>query len=253
MIDVQDISVLDLVNSNYETIQVVDNNYDIKNSYIAYYEVKNPKKPTIIDPQTTEISSVVNLCVNKLKNGSPEEQQKYLSLLMKGLENPKIAPQFLDTKILDSLFYIINKDTSSLKKTTKKQKKLRKKLENGEKLSKKDIERAYSLSEQEIADRNKIYAFVVIAKNQNVLYTELRKRSNLKPNFSDMPASARLLELLNNPDDDIRASAIGALYMMYRPEFKKDLIPVFENASKSQSPAVRDFAVKSLSEINNKK
>ncbi|MBQ2645714.1 hypothetical protein IJG14_09110 [bacterium] len=253
MIDVQNVDIIADI-ADYKTVQqnIVKKNLEDIGIYKISYEIKKLKKPEIIAPETTTISPVIKYCVEQLK-ASPKEQNTCLNLMLKGIENDKTAPQFLDFGILDGLFYIVNEDISKFQSPTFIQKRLRKQLSLGKKLSQKDIDKAYKLSDKEIAQRNKVLAIALIAKLQNVLYKELSLRSGLKPSFYDMPAVPQLIDTSkNNPDDDVKALAIGALYSMYRPEFKKDLVDIMQNASKSNINQIKIFAQKALEEISKK-
>lgn len=255
MIDAQDVSVLNKINISTTSIQSLIDFPKNKEEqfFIASYQVKNPKKPIIAEPQTKTISPIVVYCIKNLKNGTPFEQKRCLSMIAKGIENPKVAPQFLDKEISDGLFFIVNQDTSSFKAPTFKQKRLRNKIKNGKKYTKEQYDEAIKPSERELAESNKLFALALIAKIQNVLYEELVKRSKLKPSFYEMPASDKLIDISkNHPNNDIKAAAIGALFLMYRPEFDKEIKNVFEKASMSDIPQVKSFAEKSLNEINNK-
>ena len=249
MIDVQDISVLDKVRENIPA-KVITVDYSTR--YLTAYASGDIKKVEIVKPQTQSISPVVNYIIDNLKNGTAAQQSKCLEKISKILSSAA-AVQFLDEGITNALFYVVNQDTSKLKAPTRRQKKYRQQIQQGKKLSAKKVNEAYKLSEREIADRNKIYALADIAKIQNLLYDELLKRSDIKTSFKDMPAVPRLLEIYEkNPDGNLKAAAIGALYLMYRPEFKSDLKPIFEKAAQSQSPQVKQYAETALNDIEKK-
>ena len=251
MIDFQDISVYDFpVQVVAHEQRVVDFNRTI--AYTKTYNVKSPKKITIVKPQTNTISPQVNHSVQKLQNGSVLEKKQTLLNIMQALET-KSAAQYLDASVTDALFAIVDEDISSLKDASCAQKCLRKKIKEGKKYSERKTAKALALSEKEQAENNKVMALYTVAQIQNVLFTELDKRSGLKASFSDMPASKKLLdEIQNNPDNNIKGVAVAALYKMYRPEFKKDLVPVFEKYSKSSIKEVKESASKSLKLINAK-
>ena len=63
--------------------------------------------------------------------------------------------------------------------------------------------------------------------------------------------SAKLVaEYQNNPDKNIKKASLEALYIMYKPEFKKDLMPIFEQATTSQTPEISLLAKDILNVIN---
>lgn len=197
--------------------------------YKISYEIKNPqaikivKEPIIISPNTNCIVPVVKNLSETLKNGTPEEVVKSINYINKDLATVRKV-QYLDVSLTDALFDIVNKDTSEMKKPTKEQLRLRKKLKAGKKMKPAQIELATNLSEKEIAECNKVSALYTIASIQNVLYSELTKRTDLKPKADDMPAFSRLSDiLLNTIDVNLKNAAAIALATMDRPDFHDDI------------------------------
>ena len=228
--------------------QIVSKNVQNDTFLVA---VQTVKKPEIVRPETTQISPLMNYVIQELKTGTPEKQMENIYLINKGL-NSKAAVQFLDENITNALFDLVNQDTSKLKKATSTQIKIRQKIEKGEQVSPEQAKKALTLSEQETAERNKVYALATIAKIQNILYKELTKRTDLKPSFYDMPAAAKIVdEYKNNPDKNIKKASLEALYIIYKPEFKKDLMPIFEQAATSQNQEISLFAQDILKVVKN--
>ena len=235
MIDFQDISVFDIPKETQVKEQrVIDFERKSLISYSTTYTVKNPKKPVIVEPQTESVSPiiVVDETLSLLNSDSILVKKNAIFKIREKLKT-KEGLQFLDVRITDALFCIVDEDISSLKDETFLQKKLRKnirkKLQQGKTVSEKQFEKAYKISDKELAKHNKIFALFTIAEIQNLLYTELEKRANIKPNFYDMPAVERLISVYkNNPDEEIKDSAKKALTMMYRAEFDKDFETLFK-------------------------
>lgn len=254
MIDIQDISVIEKINENVP-VQMAIVSYNRNNllSYTKTVKVVQSAKPNIVPPKTNTISPVVKYCIQTLNNGSITEQKQTMSMIAKYLDNPKSVPQFLDASVLDALFAVVDQDISKYKGPSFSQKRLRKKLANGVKLSKKDFDKACSLSDKEKAIKNKVYALALIAKLQNVLYTEITKRSDLKPSFYDMPAVSGLINLYKTTTDkDVKISAMGAIYLMYRPEFYNDIHDLYISFAQSDDADIKSIAQKVLAELEQK-
>ena len=67
-----------------------------------------------------------------------------------------------------------------------------------------------------------------------------------------MPAAAKIVdEYKNNPDKNIKKASLEALYIIYKPEFKKDLMPIFEQAATSQNQEISLFAQDILKVVKN--
>ncbi|MGN0014983.1 MAG: hypothetical protein ACI37T_06145 [Candidatus Gastranaerophilaceae bacterium] len=252
MIQMQDISVFDIpvdIQTAEQKI-IVQNKKLISYNYNLAYIVKTPQKPQIIEPQTETISPLVSYLIKILQTGSVTEQEKCLFVINKNIEL-KGNEQFLDESLTKALFNISNEDISKYKPATVKQKFLRKKIQEGKKLSKKDYVVAYNLSEQEKAQNNQITAILLIAKIQNVLYKEIKQRSDLEPKFSDLPAVPKLIaEIENNKNETVRIAAVEAIGSMYRYEFFNDICAVLESIEKTaNSQDVQKCAAKTKSEI----
>lgn len=246
MIQMQDVTVFDIpveVQVSEQRITFQDKK-PITYNYNLAYNVKNPKKPQIVNPQTETISPLVSYLIQKLQTGSIEEQEKCLSVIGKNIEL-KSNEQFLDESLTNELFNLINEDISKYKEATEKQKRLRKKIQEGKQLSKKEYLSAYNLSEQERVQKNQITAVFLIAKIQNVLYKEIKQRSNLMPKFYDLPAVSKLInEIKNNKNENIKIAAVDAIGVIYKYEFFDDITALLENIEKTTtSENVKNEAV----------
>ena len=197
--------------------------------YKIAYEVKNPKivntikEPTIVSPKTDYIIPVVKSLTESLKTGTPEVVSTSINYINEDLQTSSNV-QYLDASLTDALFEVVNRDISNLKKTTREQVKLRKKMQSGKKMKASQIKLATNLSEKEIAECNKVSALYTIASIQNILYSELVKRTDLKPKLDDMPAYSRLKEiLLNTTDVNLKNVSAVAIATMDRPDFHEDI------------------------------
>ncbi len=254
MIQMQDYTITEMPVNEHSYVQIIaDKNFpeEISNYKISY-EIQNKKQPTIVQPQTKSISPVVNYLISKLKTGTPIEKSRCLELIEKGIES-KGNSQYLDAGLTDALFFVADENISKLSGPTLGQKMLRNKISKGKKVSLQKMTKAMELSDIELAQKNKLYSLFLIGKIQNLLYKDIKTRTGLNPKLYDMPATARLVEeVKNNPDDTIKASAIGALYLMNRPEFNEDLEEIFESAQHSEAKAVREYATKALNDLEKK-
>lgn len=223
-------------------------NFDETPSAIYKHE---PKKPKIIAPQTTTISPVAKLYAEKLRNGTAKER-KYIMDNINFTCNkiPREAIIYTDSDITDGLFAIINEDTTNLQKPSKRQLKLRKEFSEGKKLSQKQIQSAISYSESEIAEQNKILAFYTLGTIQNLSYKIIVSKTGIKPKLHDSPITDKIIyEAQNNKNENLRAAALGTLHVISKPEYDKELKPVFQKALNDNSKIVRDMAQESLQYI----
>jgi len=254
MFFVQDIQINDLKNPaeivqtykiSQEQTESAIFKFEDSSSAIYKHEVKKPK---IITPQTTTISPIAKSYAIKLKVGN-EDEKKFIMENINSLcsQNVKESIVFSDTDISDALFEIINEDISKLKKPSRKQLHLRKAFNEGKELTQKQKEIAFSYSEKEKAEQNKILAFYTLGTIQNLIYRITTKKTGITPKLQDSPIVSKIIyEAKNNKDENMRASAIGTLHMIARPEYNKDLKPVFQSALSDKSKIVKDMAKESL-------
>lgn len=252
MIQIQDATVFDIPVDVQPSAQkiIFQDKKSITYNYNLAYNVKTPKKPQIIEPQTETISPLVSYLIKILQTGSVTEQEKCLFVIRKNIEL-KGNEQFLDESLTKELFNIANEDISKYKSATEKQKNIRKKIKEGKEVSKKDYATAYTFSEQEVAQNNQITAILLIAKIQNVLYKEIKQRSDLNPKFYDLPAVPKLIaEVENNKNEYVRLAAVEAIGSMYRYEFYDDICTLLESIEKtSSSKAVQTTAAQTKAKV----
>lgn len=253
----QDIQINDFQNFQ-ETAQVCRISYERQNS--AVIETDNSstaiykhelKKPKIEAPQTKVISPVAKAYAHRLKYGDSQERAFVINTINSVCQqNIKEAAVFSDEDITNALFEIIQEDISKLSKPTKRQIRLRKEFNENKKLSQKQKEIALKYSEYEIAEHNKMLAFYTIGTIQNLTYKVIVKKTGIHPDFYDSSVNERIInEAKNNKDENMRAAAIGTLHMIAKPEYNKDLKPIFQSALSDKSETVRDIAKESLEYI----
>ena len=220
-------------------------NLDNSKSAIYTYEVKKPKVGL---PQTKEIYPVVIIYANKLKTGDAEERA-YIMNTINNLctRNSKEAIAFSDENITNALFSIIDEDISKLKKPTRRQLRLRKDFNANKKLSKNQKTLAFSYSEYEIAEQNKLLAFYTISSIQNLMYKVITKKTGLKPDIYSNKVIEKIIdEAKNNKDGNMRAAAIGTLHVIAKPEYNQDFKIIFQSALSDKEQIVRDTAQEAL-------
>lgn len=252
MIQMQDVTVFDMpveVQAKEQRIAEIDRRYNLSpSSYTYKYETK---KPTIAQPRTKSISPVVAYLTEKLKRGTPQEQKQALVAVLQGLDKKKTATQFLDTGLTDALFFVIEQDTSKMQGPTKKQIKYRKQLKENKRLSNDKIDYAVTLSQKEIAERNKAYSLYLVARIQDLLCDEIQNRTGVQPKITDLPIVQRLIkESQTNKDENIRGAALGALALLNRPEFEQDLAAIFSKASYTDNKVVKEYAERALKSLS---
>lgn len=254
MIQMQDVTVFDMPVENV----VYEHNVEFQNSpyssYTLAYNVSNPQKVEIIPAENKVISPVSQYLIEKLNKGTVDEQERCLSYINKNLDT-KSSAQYLDEELTKTLFALVDKDISNLKDITSKQKKLRLKQQDGKKLTDSEYKIAFTFSEKEKAEYNKVEAVYVIARIQNVLYKALKKRTGLQPKLSDMPAVSGLVnEIKNNPSENVRSASVAALAAMYQPAFKDDLLYLLSDLNKNaNSEYMKKQTVQAIKYIQSKK
>lgn len=248
----QDVTVFDMpveVQAHEQRIAEIDRKVN-PSSYTYTYKYE-PKKPTIVQPRTTSISPAVTYLAEKLKRGTPKEQKTALVYILQGLNKKKGASQFLDASLTDALFFVIDQDTSNMSGPTRQQLRYRKQLNENKRISKEKVDIAATLSDREIAERNKAYSLYLVARIQDLLCDEMQKRTGLQPKVTDLPIVQRLIkESQTNKNENIRGAAFGALALLNRPEFEQDLAVIFCKASNTDNKVIKDYAERALKSLS---
>ena len=222
--------------------------YNDTPSAIYKHEVKKPK---IVKPQTTEISPVAKMYSERLKEGTADERKYIMENINFTINNsPKSGLIYTDKNITDSLFAIIDQDISKLKKPSKRKLKLREEIKNNKKLSERQMQYALSLSEKEIAEQNKILAFYTLATIENLSYKYITKTTGVQPKFHDSAIVEKIIdEAKTNKDEQVRAAALGSLYITAKPEYNDELKIIFQNALSDSSKVVKNMAEEALENL----
>ena len=166
-------------------------------------------------------------------------------------ENPKLATELLDEKIVNALQNIIKNDSSKLEGPNAEQIAARKKLLAGEKLTEKESQLANTVTPMEQSERNKSYAMFTLAIMQKLYGDEVKNLSGNTVPLTELPAAADVVEqLTSNPNPMVRASAIEALSYIQQPEYKEDLKALFNVAVKDQDVNVQETAKAALEKLD---
>ena len=164
---------------------------------------------------------------------------------------PELAPQLLDTDLMESLLSVIGKDTTTLEGPTDKQKELRQQVLAGKQLSEADMAEANKISPLEMAERNKQYALFTTAILQNVLVDEFKKTNNMTPDIKDLPGMEQIVTTIkDNPNPMLRASGLAALAYNARPEYKPVMKEIFELSKQDADENVQKVAAEGLAKLD---
>ena len=181
----------------------------------------------------------------------------------------KVIP-YIVTDVFNSLNKIINLDTSNMEKPSEKQIEARKKIvintiiqeqartegkeiakeELPYQISEEEIALATSLTEIELAERNKEYALYTSAILSKVYADEILKHTgNIVP-ITDLPGVSEIVNTLrNNKNASIRIASIDALRYIQRPEYKSELVSIFTIATNDTNPYVARNAKIALDDL----
>lgn len=213
--------------------------------------------------------------VSNLSNKNYDIQAQQMEEIAKiSLENPKNVIPYVTKEVFMSLVDIIQKDTSELTPPTQEQINNRKKIilneivkeqakadnENVDKielpykLSKEEETSAKTLSEMELAERNKEYALYTMSILSKVYTDEIFEHTGNVVPMTDLPGISTVVDTLRyNQNSGIKIAAIDALRYIQRPEYKEELISLFTLASGDESPYVAKSAVIALASLEDNK
>ena len=105
----------------------------------------------------------------------------------------------------------------------------------------------------EQAELNKNYALFTIAMLDKWYNNAVSRLSNSQQSvqLTDLPEIVNVVnQLKDNPNPMVRSSAIEALSYIQKPEYKKDLMTLFELAKKDQVPEVAQQAEEAINKLN---
>lgn len=207
--------------------------------------------PEAPQPQTQTASVDVPAFTARIKSEDLEDAGKAIEEVADLAQTkPDIAPQLLDTDLMEALLGVIGKDSSALEGPSEKQKELRQQVLEGKQLSDADMVEANKITPLEMAERNKQYALFTTAILQNSLIDEFKKTNNMTPDIKDLPGMEQIVTTIkDNPNPMLRASGLAALAYNARPEYKPVMKEIFELSQQDADENVQKVAAEGLAKL----
>lgn len=201
------------------------------------------------EPQTSTVD--VPAFTARIKSDDLEDAGKAIEEVADLAQTkPDVAPQLLDTDLMESLLAVIGKDSSTLEGPSDKQKELRQQVLEGKQLSEADMAEANKITPLEMAERNKQYALFTTAILQNSLIDEFKKTNNMTPDIKDLPGMEQIVNTIkDNPNPMLRASGLAALAYNVRPEYKPVMKEIFELSKQDADENVQKVAAEGLAKL----
>ena len=189
----------------------------------------------------------------------------------KGLNNQADVIPYVQENIFDKLIDIMNVDTTNLQGPTEQQIALRNKIAENDRakeeavkagqnpdtvqlphtLTAQEVEEGNKLSPLEQAERNKEYAMFTTCILQKTYADEVSRLTGNVPPVTELPGSRAIITALkDNPNPDMRISAIDALRYVERPEYKEDLTTLYTIAQTDADANVAEAATQALASLN---
>jgi len=195
----------------------------------------------------------VNELIGKLNSPDFEQQADTMEEIADMVQNsPQKATELLDTKVIDSLLGIMNKDDSNLEGPSEQQTKIREQIMSGKHVSDAETAIANKITPKEQAEKNKMYAIYTTAFLDKLYGSEIEKMTKNVVQLSELPGVLGVVQQIkNNPNPMVRVAGIDSLSYNQRPEYKEDLTAVFTIAQKDQNPMVQKAANKALAKLAN--
>lgn len=265
MAGVQPVDVPQIPAPNYTTVE------DEKSSALSF-KAAEKKTPEIIPAVEIKPDVDINNVVNKLSDKNYDVQALQMAEIAKaGLEDPQKGVPYVAKEVFTALIDIVKKDVSNLTPPTEAQNEARKKIIINElalqqavetkqdmktfeapyKLSEEEVKLAVSLSEMELAERNKEYAITTMAILSKIYTDEAFRHTGSVVPLTDLPGVSETVDVLKNNDNSgLKLTAIDALVYINRPEYKGELASVLTLASKDENPYVARNAQRALEIVN---
>ena len=181
------------------------------------------KRPEIVKPETMKPGIDLDGLVGILTSPDYDEQADAMEAISEvAMYAPDKAEELLDNKVVDNLLNIMGKDTS--------------KMEGKDK---------------ELAERNKEYAMFTTATLQKLYADGVKDLAKTTVPADDLIGMAGIVnELKTNKNASVREAAVASIGYMSRPEYKKDLAPLLQEASQNKDAKVKAQADKQLKSLN---
>lgn len=210
-----------------------------------------PKTVEVKTPETKESKVDINEFINKLASPDYEIQANAMEAIAELAQvSPIQATELLDSKVVDTLLGIMNKDSSALEGPTAQQLEIREKIIAGKTVTDAEKAEAVKITPMELAERNKQYAIYTVAILEKLYGSEIEKTNKTVVPMTELPGAAGIVEQIkNNPNPMIRAAGVEALSFIQKPEYKQDLTTLFTIAQKDKDPSVQQAATKALDKL----
>lgn len=232
------------------------------------------KSIEIIPAEEIKPEANIQDVVENLSNTDYDKQVVQMAEIVNSKNDKQKLKPYITSEVFTALINIIQKDSSTLAKSTEEQKNAREKLKenliaaeqamiegkNPEEfkfpveMSDKEKELALSLSEYEQAERNKPYAISVTTLLAKTYADEIQEQTgNIVP-ITDLPGVSAIVDVLrHNKNLDIKLTAIDALRYMLRPEYKDDILAVLTLATRDADPRLAQYAALAIESIETDK
>lgn len=181
------------------------------------------KRPEIVKPEKMKPNIDLDGLVSILTSPDYDEQADAMEAISEvAMYAPDKAEELLDNKVVDNLLNIMSKDTS--------------KMEGKDKA---------------LAERNKEYAMFTTATLQKLYADGVKDLAKTTVPADDLIGMAGIVnELKTNKNASVREAAVASIGYMSRPEYKKDLAPLLQEASHDKDAKVKAQADKQLKSLN---
>lgn len=189
------------------------------------------------------------------------------------MEEPKKLLGYISMPIYSSLIDILEKDTTKLEMASEKQVEARRKIITNElvkreafeqglnideielpfELTKEEIDLAMTLTDMEMAERNKEYALYTTAILSKAYADEVSSSENITIPIIDLPGMSNIVNVFKSEKNpSIKIAAIDALIYCRRPEYDKEIKSILTMVTKDSNPMVAENAsmtLKALEEL----
>ena len=268
-----------LIIEKVEEPQVPEANYTTLEAEKAEAPIVNglnfraKKEPEIIPSQEILPEADIPAIIDNLSNPNYDIQAEQMEEIVRtAMTTPDKALPYVVRDIFSSLIEIVQKDTTKLAAPNQAQAETRRQIivnevikeyaktnnlntENVElpyKLTEEEIASAVKLTPMELAERNKEYALYAMAALAKVYTDEIEKESGTVIPLTDLPGISTVVDTLRyNINPETKIAAIDALLYIQRPEYKEELVSLFNLVSKDRSNEVAAVAAEALAFLNN--
>ncbi len=258
--------------ANYTTVEAEKVEKEEEPLAASGLNFRAKKEPEIVPSE--EILPEVNIpnVVTALHNTDYDIQAAQMEEIVRtAMTSPEKAMPYVVRDVFLSLIEIVQNDTTKLPAPSPAQVEARRqiivnevikeyaknsnldpqKMELPYKLTEEDIARAVELTPMELAERNKEYALYAMAALAKVYTDEIEKESGTVIPLTDLPGVSTVVDTLRyNPNPETKTAAIDALLYIQRPEYKEELISLFNLVRKDRNEGVAAAAEEALIILN---